>query len=180
MIIIYGQRNCGKVDKVPNLFYVVTQFAHLYWFPLIPLRSYLVLAGSEDGESFKGVQTSMSFKSIVIGWLRAVLFVSAIGSLVASIIITMQYVDGNRKKYDLTTVLVPWLLLFGALIVYWLTLKFTFASLDRALHPGEQLGLSPLLVEKFLDQRFQEELEDNDRQEETEPEKALRKSPQDA
>jgi len=168
MIIFFGHRNCGKVDKVPNLFYVVTQFAHLYWIPLIPLRSYLVLAGSEDGEGFKGVRTSMSFKSIVVAWLRAALVVTAISSLVAGIFVTVEYFNGNQKKNDLNLVLVPWLLLFGSLFVYWLTLKFTFASRERALHLGEQLGLSPILVEKFLDRRFQEELENDDRSEEVE------------
>jgi len=122
----------------------------------------------------------MSFKSIVVGWLRAALVVTAISSFVAGILVTLQYVDGNREKYNLSTVLVPWLLLVGAFIVYWLTLKFTFASRERALHLGEQLGFSPLLVEKFLDQRFQEELENNDRKEDGEPESAPRKSPQDA
>jgi len=168
MIIIYGQRNYGKVDKVPNLFYVVTQFLHLYWIPLIPIRSYLVLAGTEDSEGFKGVQTSMSFKSILVGWLRAQLVLAAIGSLITGIILTMDHVA--KRHYELSTVQVPWLLLIGSVFLYWLTLKCTFASRQRALRLGEQLGLSPILVEKFLDRRFQEELENNQPEEEIEPE----------
>jgi len=39
----------------------------------------------------------------------------------------------------------------AGIFVYWLSLKGTFANRDRALELGSQLGLSPLLVEKFLD-----------------------------
>ena len=101
MIIIYGQRNCGKVDKVPNLFYVITKFAQIYWLPLIPLGSYIVLEGSETDQGFKGVQTSLSFKSILAGWLRAGLVVGMIACLGAGTNITFDYLEGNRENHEL-------------------------------------------------------------------------------
>jgi hypothetical protein len=167
MIIIWGQRNCGKVDKVPGLFYVVTQFFHLYYIPLIPLKSYVVLQGSEDGNGFKGVQTPMSFKSILLAWLRAALVLAVLGGVIAGIVMTVEHMES--KGEDLTKVIAPWVLVVVSVVLYWLTYKISLASRDRALHLAEQLGLPPELVEKFLDPRFQEEMRQGQAQLEPNP-----------
>jgi hypothetical protein len=36
MFFNFGQRNFGKVDCVAGVFYVVTQFFHINFLPLIP------------------------------------------------------------------------------------------------------------------------------------------------
>ena len=73
MILIWGQSNYGKVDVVPRLCYVTTRFFHLYYVPLIPLGSYVVLEGTENGNGFRGVPTSLSWRSVLAGWVRAVM-----------------------------------------------------------------------------------------------------------
>jgi hypothetical protein len=70
MVIIWGSTNAGKVDEVPGgMFHVMTQFGHLYYIPLIPTGSYIVLEKTADG-GFRGAPIPISFKSILAGWLR--------------------------------------------------------------------------------------------------------------
>ena len=65
MVIIWGTTHAGKVDEVPGMFHVVTQFGHLYYIPLIPTGSYIVLDKHSDG-GFRGVSIPISFKSWLI------------------------------------------------------------------------------------------------------------------
>jgi hypothetical protein len=70
MVGIHGERLYGQVDRVPGLFYVSTQFLHVNYVPLIPLRSYIVIEGSEDGENFRGKKVPLKLKSVLVGYLR--------------------------------------------------------------------------------------------------------------
>lgn len=70
MIVIFGEKSYGKVDRVPGVCYVVTTFAHLNFLPLVPLRSYIVIEGTESGGEFRGKQIGISFKSMVAGYTR--------------------------------------------------------------------------------------------------------------
>lgn len=71
MIVIFGEKSYGKVDRVPGVCYVVTIFAHLNFLPLIPLRSYIVIEGTESGGEFRGKEISVSLKSALAGYARA-------------------------------------------------------------------------------------------------------------
>jgi hypothetical protein len=75
MIYIYGKRFVGRVDSVPGLCYIVTLFAHGFWFPLLPMQSYLVLAG--PGERTH-IPIPTSTKSVVVGYVRAISAVVAV------------------------------------------------------------------------------------------------------
>src|SRR4051794_31008614 len=75
MILIFGQRLCGKVDEVPGICYVATRFLHLYYVPLIPLSSWVILRGTESASGFKGQQIRLSCKSVLLGWLQAFLVI---------------------------------------------------------------------------------------------------------
>lgn len=70
MIVIFGEKSYGKVDRVPGVCYVVTVFAHLNFLPLFPLRSFIVVEGSERGGEFRGKQVSVCLKSVVAGYVR--------------------------------------------------------------------------------------------------------------
>lgn len=70
MIIIFGEKSYGKVDRVPGVCYVVTIFAHLNFLPLIPLRSYIVIEGTESGGEFRGKEIPTSLKSTAAGYAR--------------------------------------------------------------------------------------------------------------
>jgi len=70
-MIIYGTNFYGRVDEVPGIFHVVTEFEHLYAFPLIPRKSFLVL--DEEPGGARVVRIPLSWKSVFVAWLRAVL-----------------------------------------------------------------------------------------------------------
>lgn len=143
MIIFYGERFYGKVDVVPGLFHVVTVFFHLEFFPLVPLRSCIVLAGS-GGQT--GMVTSMSLKSVLIGWLRAALVVSMLVSGIMAVVGYLSLRPGEPLS-DLSTRL-AWF--GGSFFLYWITLRLGRASHTRALELGAQLGLPPEAVEERL------------------------------
>jgi len=73
-MIIYGKRLCGRVDRVPGVLYVATQFFHLYFIPVAPVHSFVIIEGSEGKDGFKGVKTRLSVKSIVATYCRTLLF----------------------------------------------------------------------------------------------------------
>jgi hypothetical protein len=80
VIIIFGEKSYGKVDRVPGVCYVVTVFAHLNFLPLVPVRSFIVLEGTESGGEFRGKQIATNLKSAAAGYARAWL---GLGTVVA-------------------------------------------------------------------------------------------------
>jgi hypothetical protein len=70
VIIIFGEKSYGKVDRVSGVCYVVTVFAHLNFLPLIPLRSYIVVEGTEEGGQFRGKEVSVCLRSVLAGYVR--------------------------------------------------------------------------------------------------------------
>src|SRR2546422_392672 len=88
MIVWFGQRFFGKVDVVPGLCHVATRFFYVQFFPLVPLQSFILIAGK--GEE-RGVPTSMSFKSVLVAWLRAALVLALLGGLVLMVIGGIEY-----------------------------------------------------------------------------------------
>lgn len=40
MIIVWGERLCGRVNQVDNQVHVATKFFHVQYIPLLPLNSY--------------------------------------------------------------------------------------------------------------------------------------------
>lgn len=70
-----GDHYCGKCDRVPGLFHVKTRFLHINWFPLVPRDSYLIM---EQGGGREGVRIPMSFRSVLLAWVRAILVVTSI------------------------------------------------------------------------------------------------------
>ena len=69
MIIYYGTRLFGKVDQIDGTdVHVATKFFHIYFIPLIPLGSTLVLSKTDDG--WRGLPHPFSFKSLLAAWGR--------------------------------------------------------------------------------------------------------------
>jgi hypothetical protein len=81
MIVVFGIRCCGKVDRIPGRCYVVTQCFHLFFLPLVPLGSWLVQEGSEiwswglfgPRSRFRGIPIGLCAKSFLMGWLRVLM-----------------------------------------------------------------------------------------------------------
>jgi hypothetical protein len=68
MVIIYGTRFYGKVQACGRS-HVGTQFVHLYYLPLIPIGTHLILEQNADG-TYKGLKTAFSFRSMIAAYLR--------------------------------------------------------------------------------------------------------------
>jgi hypothetical protein len=84
MSLHFGTKLMGKVDEVPRMGYVSTQFFHVNYLPIIPTGTYFVL--EESGDNFRGVTLPLSFKSILVAWLRAILFLAFIVAVFVAII----------------------------------------------------------------------------------------------
>ena len=76
-MIVYGTHFFGRVDEVEGLGCVATRFFHILWIPLVPMGT--VFLFPDD----RGVSLPVSFKSIVVAYVRAFLFWSAAGSVAA-------------------------------------------------------------------------------------------------
>jgi hypothetical protein len=68
MVIVYGTRFYGKVKACGSSF-LGTQFFHLYYVPLIPIATHLILEENAGG-SFKGIKSSFSMKSMFAAYMR--------------------------------------------------------------------------------------------------------------
>src|SRR5262245_51791459 len=118
MIIIWGTRLAGKCDVVPNLFYVRSQYFHVWYIPLIPLKSYLIMHGSENNGGFKGRQISMSGKSVLFGWLRTG---AVVGGLISVVMMVLSVLDYSRhhEMESLAGAMLGVVVLGGCILTYW-------------------------------------------------------------
>jgi hypothetical protein len=149
MIIIFGQRNFGKVDHVPGACYVVTKFFHLYFVPLIPLGSYVVVEGSETGNTMTAKSTSLSLKSIGAAWMRYVL---SLGVLLGAIFGFFAFVGGMNETDPglIGTGVVLGLASVASGVLFWASYRLFKPSHQRALELADELGLPASCVEKCM------------------------------
>jgi hypothetical protein len=142
MVIIWGSQLYGKVDHVPGLFYVATSFGHVWYFPFIPTGSYLII---DDGTDENGVQITMSVKSVLMGWMRALAFVIGAILLIAGVCNSGPFSD----PVVMTTQLAGGAGLISLGIVSYYT---TGIGRERAAWVAESAGLNPAFVHDHFDQ----------------------------
>jgi hypothetical protein len=70
MIVIYGTNLYGRVDHVGGAYHVATRFAHLYYLPLIPLGSWLIVNETESDNNFSGWSVGLRLRSVLSGYVR--------------------------------------------------------------------------------------------------------------
>ncbi len=68
MLIVYGHRMYGRIEEIGSSF-IGTQFVHVWFLPLVPTGSSLVLSTNPDG-SFRGIPIGMSGRSVLAGYTR--------------------------------------------------------------------------------------------------------------
>jgi hypothetical protein len=73
--------------------FVGTAFFHLFFIPLIPLGSYIVLEKDDEWEGFKGIHIGLSFKSWLYAWGRATAVLSV------PIVLAVFYTAYTRPNY---------------------------------------------------------------------------------
>ena len=134
MIIVWGSRLYGKVDEVPGMFYVATKFAHLWYIPLIPLGTHLILGEDDDG-GWEGVKIPFSIKSLFVAWARTGLVIFSLWCLFGIVmsVIDMGIIGGILSGVGLA---------FGVGL-FWLTKRLkgiNTADMSRARELGQAAG----------------------------------------
>ena len=140
-MIIFGTRFYGKVDHLPGLCYIVTRFVHIWFVPLIPTETYLVLEGTESGGNFRGVPISMSLKSVVNAWLRAGCVLGIIGGIIASFVSLIRLSEGRADFMDVIGSLGVFVAAIGLMALSYKV--FGKVSPQRAEELGQHLGIDP-------------------------------------
>lgn len=125
MIVFYGTRPYGKVDRIPGLGHIATNFVYIQFIPIIPVGGVFVLEGKKD----EGAPVVLRSKSMVMAWLRCALVV-AIPILP---ILALSAGDGGLN------VALALLGLFGAGGLLWLTYSDA-VTLVRDFAQAEAIG----------------------------------------
>lgn len=149
MMIISGQGNYGKVDVVPGFCYVATRFFHLYYVPLIPLGSYVIKAGTEDGDRFEGVKTTFSFRSVLAAWVRTVLVLSLLAGVGTGIVMGFEHLE-KPAGVKPSALIVPWALAVCSCVAYWITVRSARAGYGRAVAMAAEMGFPPETVDRYF------------------------------
>src|SRR5262249_42870975 len=126
MAVLFGERLFGKVDVVPGRFHVATNFFHIWFFPFVPFRSYLV---GESGSK----RIPLSLKSVLFAWLRALVILIVVIFLFG-IFISFQQMAGAKER-ERENLLYGLRLLIGmsagGIVLLWATYRFSRASANR-------------------------------------------------
>ncbi len=142
MVIIWGTTQAGKIDEVPGMFHVITQFGHLYYIPLIPTGSFVVLEQLPDG-GFRGTSIGLSFKSWLVAWLRAGCVLAIIASIIAGIVVVAE-AKNQGVNWGWVGPVVIGISSITLLILTYKLKFFTHASYERAIQLAQKVGLTEM------------------------------------
>ncbi|MFL5341023.1 MAG: hypothetical protein ACJ8F7_12820, partial [Gemmataceae bacterium] len=136
--VFFGTRQYGKVDHVPGLFYIATNFFYVQFVPLIPTSSVLVL---DDG-SQRGLQLGLSGKSVFFTYFRA-------GTLLGGILaMVLGAVEMAERSPVLGAVLAG--VGLGAVLLFFLSYKLAKPSATRAVRLAVHAGIPPEVVAQYF------------------------------
>ncbi len=136
MMVIWGTTLYGKTDEVPGVFHVATECSHLYYFPLLPHKSYLVLEHTSSG--FRGIPINRSWKSLGVAWLRAVLTVL----LIFSGVYTLTELFGTKFHFSLLNSIATTVGLSLALWRSYHWRRLRYATYERAIQLATAAGFN--------------------------------------
>jgi hypothetical protein len=123
MVVIWGQRMYGRVDRFAGS-HIATRFFHLYYLPLIPLSSWLVLEEQAEGR-FLGLSIPLSGRSVLLAWLRVI---SVVGLAVAGFN-TMERISGAS---EIDAEGMTWAVFAGLAVAIGFFAYFRLGKLSRA------------------------------------------------
>ncbi|MEI8257807.1 MAG: hypothetical protein WCJ30_19190, partial [Deltaproteobacteria bacterium] len=99
MIVIYGSRMYGKIDRCGPTF-VATLFAHIYWLPLFPLGSKLVLEENADG-THRFIPAGLNWRSVLAAYLRTWGVIGAIAAVFTTVPLAMSQYDASGEVLEM-------------------------------------------------------------------------------
>jgi hypothetical protein len=142
-IVIFGGRKLfGRIDRVPGLLHVATMFVHIFFIPLIPLKSYIVLDSTVSGGNFRGIEFGLNPKSMLVAYFRAFFILAALYQ-VFWLVRLFMYV-GPLRIFPIFTILklIVYIGLFVALG------KIFRAGRERALELAAKAGIDKATIEQ--------------------------------
>jgi hypothetical protein len=144
VLIVFGTRFFGRVDRIPGLCSVVTKCFHICWIPLVPIESFVVLNTRGRGFS-RGVSIGLSARSYLTAWARLFLVPPSV------VMAFGEFASAFRRDIPAWTVVTNLALaaLFSA--VLWVLLRPNTASPARAAELLRALG-RPVAGDRRYDQ----------------------------
>jgi hypothetical protein len=142
--VAFGTKRYGRVDVVPGLLHVETEFFHLWYLPLVPLRSWIVLPHQRD--AWSGVPIPLSFRSVAIAWFRGCCFLLGFAALILASIRWDEWIN-NKRGPDLLVATV-----IGSIVVvavYFVPALFRAADPERAAELARLAGYSADVVARL-------------------------------
>ena len=128
-----GKSMYGKCDQIEGEGYVGTMFFHISSLPVIPLGSMFVTARS--GRAYCGIDLPLSWKSVLLGYLRAAGWSFAIAAGFVTVVFAYGLVG---LQEPMLSPVGQWLGLFGMGVVtavsglgLWASYRLTHASPER-------------------------------------------------
>jgi hypothetical protein len=99
-MVVFGLRTFGDCSEVPDHFHVATRFFHVWFIPLIPVGSFLVLEEDDDDDTFRGMSVGLDIRSTLMAWFRTFWVLLALGALGMGI---MWLINGPPRLVDAQT-----------------------------------------------------------------------------
>jgi hypothetical protein len=148
MFVHAGTHLYGKVDQVPGLLHVGTQFFHVNFVPLIPTGSFIILEGVERKEDEgPGIAIPLDYRSMFYAWLRTALMV---GGGLAFITAAIEGFRCLARHGD--GAYAAGMAVVGVVLAAFLpfTYRMTRAAPLRALGLARLAGIEPEVVAKYF------------------------------
>ncbi len=117
MIVIYGSRMYGKIDRCGRTF-IATLFAHIYWLPLFPLGSKLVLEENGDG-TYRFIAAGLNWRSVLAAYLRTWGVLGAIAAVFTTVPLAMSQFDSNGEVLEMLATVFSVLVCVAAVVGAW-------------------------------------------------------------
>lgn len=144
MIIIWGSQLYGKVDEIEGVGHVATRFGHLYYVPLIPVSTMFITG--QEGENYYGAGIGLSFKSILMAWLRTF----SVLAVIASVFFLFASDTGPLQGKLIPAIALAFSI--GLVVLFRMSWAMK-ASYERAKQLSEELGFDPRL-DVFIDLHY--------------------------
>ncbi|MFT3879839.1 MAG: hypothetical protein QM703_09285 [Gemmatales bacterium] len=143
MHLVIGKTNYGCTDHLVGLCYVVTEFIHIFWIPVIPIESKIIMVGRAVP-----YEIPLSWHSIFLTYGRW------LAPFVAILTTVLAFSDLSSKRQEAP---INWTALTIA-IACWAATIYSFLknhilgtkpSPSRALELVKVLGLSSVILAEF-------------------------------
>lgn len=138
-LLIQGKRFAGRVDQIPGVLYVATRFDHVYYVPLVPLGSYIILEESGEGGGLRGRKIELNPKSLLAAYGRLALLMGAAALFGFGLLLVVSMLLSVRVPP--LAIVGSFLLSGGCLGGYRLSHRLLRASPKRALELAEMAGI---------------------------------------